>query len=226
MAAIANLRAENLAAEPGKEATCEITVQNTGTIVEQFSLTPLGDAVDWISVEPDTLSLFPGAEASAVVTLKPPRTSDVVAGNVPFAIKVTPSTDPEDATVEESSIEVAPFFVLVTDLLPSSSTGRRKTKHRVSVENRGNAPLVAAFEAVDPNDELAVGARPTGLTLAPGTASFVQVRVRPLHLIVLGSKKPHPFQVVAAAPGVDTQTLNGTMVQKPILPKWALVVAA
>ena len=226
MAAIANLRAENLTVEPGKEATCEISVQNTGTIVEQFQLTPLGDAADWMTVEPETLSLFPGAEATAVIKFAPPRSSEVVAGSVPFAVKVTASTDPDDATVEESTIEVAPFFILVADLLPNASNGRRAAKHRVGVENRGNAPLLAAFEAVDPTDELSLGARPANLSLGPGQASVVQVRVRPIHLIILGQKKTHPFQVVAAAPGVETQTLNGTMTQKPLLPKWALAVAA
>ena len=62
MGATASLATKSVRVEPGAGASLEIRVRNTGQVVDQFSLDILGDAAPWTTVEPPSLSLFPGAE--------------------------------------------------------------------------------------------------------------------------------------------------------------------
>ena len=59
--------------------------------VDQFAFEVLGDAAAWSTVEPSSVSLFPDAEETVQVRFRPPRTADLTAGPVPFAVKVTPN---------------------------------------------------------------------------------------------------------------------------------------
>ena len=61
MGASVTLTAPSIGVVPGGEATLELRLRNTGTVVDEFSLSVLGDAAGWASVEPPTISLFPGA---------------------------------------------------------------------------------------------------------------------------------------------------------------------
>src|SRR5438105_5154591 len=84
MAATATLASKAVTVTPGGEASCEVRVRNSGTIVDQFTLEVLGDASPWTIVEPAVIPPFPGAEAVARVRFKPPKSSSVLARAIPF----------------------------------------------------------------------------------------------------------------------------------------------
>src|SRR5262245_21727940 len=96
MGASASLGERVVSVDPGSEVRVQIRVRNTGQVVDQFTLQVLGAAAEWSSVEPATVSLFPGREEAATVWFRPPRTSAVPAGELPFAVRVTSHEDPED----------------------------------------------------------------------------------------------------------------------------------
>ena len=60
---VALLGAEDLKVEPGQTTTCQLSVANTSTIVEQFTILMLGEAAEWSDPDPPVVSLFPGAPA-------------------------------------------------------------------------------------------------------------------------------------------------------------------
>ena len=62
MATLATLKPEAISVQPGGEAECELTIRNTGRIVDQFSFEALGSAAPWTSFEPSTVLLAGGAE--------------------------------------------------------------------------------------------------------------------------------------------------------------------
>ena len=72
MGAAASLEPHALDVDPGGVATCQITVRNTGSVVDEFAFSVLGPAGAWAEVEPPSLSLFPGAEGTATVRFRPP----------------------------------------------------------------------------------------------------------------------------------------------------------
>jgi len=104
--------------EPGGDATCTVRVWNTGDVVDAYAVEVLGPAAAWTDVEPATVSLFPGSNGVALLTFRPPRTPDALAGTLPFAVRVQ-SRDAGMATsvVEEGSLDVAPFAELAAELL-------------------------------------------------------------------------------------------------------------
>ena len=99
MGAIASLPQGTLAVDPGGQASVELTVRNNGAVVDQFAIEILGDVGAWATAEPPTVSLFPGAEGSTLITFRPPRTSASRAGQAPYGVMVRSHEDPNGSTV-------------------------------------------------------------------------------------------------------------------------------
>src|SRR5437667_2572604 len=64
--------ADDVRVDPGAESEAEIRVRNTGSIVDRISLQVEGPAARWASVDPPTVNLYPGAEATARLRFSPP----------------------------------------------------------------------------------------------------------------------------------------------------------
>lgn len=207
---------------PGLAAPVQVKVKNTGTVVDQFTLDVLGDSNAWATIEPPTLSLFPGAEGSATVTFSPPRSSRVAAGSMPFGIRVQSKEDPAGSTVEEGTIDVGAFSEPFVELVPKTSRGSTGATHDVAIDNRGNVPLDATLTATDADRLLAFEVRPPGVVAAPGTAAFAKVRVKPRRTFWRGPSMSRPFQLQADVPGVAPIVIDGSMLQTAILPAWTM----
>lgn len=220
MASIIKLPGEVVQVAPGATATVSVTVRNTGTVVDQFTVEVLGEAAAWATVQPPTLSLFPGAEGQAAVTFAPPRLASVPAGTIVFGIRAASHEDPSGSTVEEGNLEVAAFADTVAELLPRTSTGSRAATHSLAIDNRGNATVNATVSGTDPDNLLNIGVRPPGLVVDPGTAAFARVRVASRKRFWRGQPKTRPFKLqVETADGAPI-TLDGTMLQQAMLPGW------
>jgi hypothetical protein len=211
-----------LTVEPGDEATCEIRLRNTGQIVDQFTIDVLGDVGPWASVEPEVVRLFPDAEGTAVLTVRPPRLSTVTAGPHSFGLRIWSREDPEGSVVEEGIVDVATFTDTLAELVPRTSRGRRKSSHKLAVDNRGNAPLNVDLSAWDPDNLLGFDVTPPTVVSEPGTATFVNVKVKPKDRFLKGSPKTMPFQVIVDDSGEKSVYADGTMVQEQLLPPWLL----
>lgn len=220
MPVIVKLPSEVVEVVPGSAATVQVTVRNTGTLVDQFSLEVLGDASAWATVEPSTLSLFPGAEGQASIKFAPPRVATVPAGTLVFGLRAGSHEDPAGSAVEEGTLSVAPFADTYAELLPRTSTGGRAASHSLAIDNKGNAAINATVAGSDADKLLNIGVRPPGLVVQPGTAAFADVRVAPRKTFWRGQPKTRPFKLQVDAPGAAPIVVDGTMVQQPILPRW------
>lgn len=221
MGAIAALEPSALQVLPGEQGTATLRVRNAGSVVDEFTFDVVGDAAGWISVTPEVLRLLPGSEEQATVVLQPPRSADAAAGDVPFGIRVNSKEDPTGSVVEEGTVTVAPFAELTAELLPRTSQGSRRARHELAVDNRGNDLLNADVIAYDDDQVLEFEVADPGLVVEPGQARFTQVDVRPMKRFWRGPEKTLPFNVVVQSQdGIPPVTLQGTMVQRPVLPKW------
>ena len=222
MGAVVDIQPRTVPVIPGGQATVIVRVRNSGTVVDQVGLEILGDARAWSTVEPLTLSLFPGAEGSATITFAPPRSSKVAAGAMTFGLRADSKEDPAGSVVDEGVLEVASFSDVSAEVVPRSSRGSTGATHDVAVDNRGNVTLNATLTAVDSDRLLAFEIRPPALLAAPGAATFAKVRVKPLKTFWLGAPVTRPFQLQVAAPDAPPVTLDGSLLQGPILPRWTL----
>ena len=217
---------EALAVEPGQTATCQLNLGNTGTIVEQYTILLLGDAAEWTEPEPPVVSLFPGAQQTVTLRFSPPRVWTTPAGPVPFAVKIIPSNEPEESVTEEGVINVGSFSDIGAELLPRVSTARVSGRQRLAVDSRGNVPLPVAVSAVDAAEALQFKINPSKMTAAPGAAHFVRMRIKPRKRFWKGQPQQKPYKVQVQPEHGEPLVLDGSLTQKPILPKWVYFAAA
>jgi hypothetical protein len=222
MGAAAFLETRSVAVDPGMEAVASIRVRNTGTVVDQFTLSILGDPQAWSTIEPLTLSLFPGAEETARITFRPPRSADVPAGEMPFGIRIDSKEDPAGDVVEEGVLNIGVFTDTYAELAPRTSRGSRKATHDLAVDNRGNIRLNAQITANDPDKALDFDLQPPSVVADPGTAAISKVAVKPRKRFWRGPPKTHPFRVEVLSPGAAAVGVDGTMLQEAMLPANAL----
>ncbi|MGA7989608.1 MAG: hypothetical protein WCB51_14560 [Candidatus Dormiibacterota bacterium] len=209
-----------LSVEPGSEAIAHLTIRNTGAVVDHFHIQVLGDAARWATVTPDTLPLFPDAEGQVSISFRPARASAARAGTTPFGVKVTSEVDPSDTSVEEGTLQIGAFTELTGEIVPLISHGSRTGKHQLACDNRGNTPLTLGFGGVDQEEALRFAFNPTTVIAEPGTATIVTVRAHPKKRFLTGSAKTHRFQTIIQPREAPPVSVDGSMVQTPILPTW------
>ena len=222
MGALVTLSAKSVEVQPGAVATCTVTVKNTGTVVDQFTIDILGDPGAWTAAEPATLSLFPGAEGTATVFFRPPRAAETPTGELPFGVRARSQEDPAGSAVEEGILTVGAFQDTFAELVPRTSRGSRGATHELAVDNRGNSRLNATVTAGDQDQLLRFDVEPPGLVVDPGTAGFAKVRVKPRQRFWRGQPKTRPFKVAVEGDGTAPIILDGSLLQEAVLPRWLI----
>jgi hypothetical protein len=213
-----------LPVEPGGEAAYELTVRNTGTVVDAFTITPLGDAASWIVAEPRELPLFPGAEGTVLLRFRPPRKATTPAGEVPWAVRITSREDPSATWVEEGVLHVAPFSETSAEIAPqtTSARGRGRGKSQLAIDNRGNVRSEVRLFGGDDDGNVQVEITPRVLVLEPGTAQIAKVSVRAKKSFWRGAPKTHPYKVVVDDGLGEPRQLPATLVQDTVVPAWLI----
>jgi hypothetical protein len=213
-----------IAVVPGEEAVCAVRLENTGMVVDRIVLDVLGDAAEWAQVEPGAVNLLPGATERVHVTFRPPRAATLEPGEVPFGLRAMSTEDPEGSSIEEGLVWVKEFSDLGAQLVPKSSTGRRKAKFRLVVENRGNRPEPVRVEPFDPEAKLNFKTRPSVFVAEPGTATFVRLKTVPRKTFFRGPNRTLPFEVSALPDQGEPAHDAGVMLEKQTLPEWLFPV--
>ncbi|WP_405059069.1 hypothetical protein OG474_40975 [Kribbella sp. NBC_01505] len=227
MSTTAYLDQTDLAIRPGGTVACLVQVTNHNSVVESYTLTVGGDLAPYSTIEPATLSLYPGTEDSATVLITLPEDTAIAAGEVPLAV-VVQSTETGEVVVPEAVVLVEPLDAVTAELTPRTSHGRRRARHRLAIDNRGNRPVDVTFAGKDPEAVIDFKFTPSSLRVAPGTAAFVKVRVHPLERHWRGPAITRQFSLSALAvgrAGTPTRpdqgplaTVDGAMVQDATLP--------
>jgi hypothetical protein len=207
---------------PGQEAVQVLRVENTGMVVDRVLVDVLGDAAEWAHVEPAQVNLLPGATERIRVAFRPPRAASTPPGEVPFALRVMSTEDPEGSSIEEGLVLVGEFGELGARLVPRSATGRRSSRFRLVVENHGNRPEDVRIEPLDPEGKLGFKSRPSVFVAQPGTATFVRLKTSPRKTFFKGPNRTLPFEVSAMPERGEPARAEGVMLEKQTLPEWML----
>ena len=208
---------------PGEVATVEVRVRNTGQVVDQFDLDVLGDIAGWVEVQPASINLLPSAEQVVTLKFTPPRSATAPAGEATFALRVLSHEDTAGSVIEEAVVLVSPFVEIAAELVPRTSRGSRKGRHELAVDNAGNQPTMVEIRMVDVDRLLEFRIDTSRLDTDPGTATFVDLQARPVKRFLRGANKTLPFEVVVTPEGGEPQTIQGSMLQQAVLPKWLMV---
>jgi hypothetical protein len=234
MSLTASLDESSVTAVPGEETSVSLQVLNSGSTVEEYRFEVVGACAAWTTVEPATLSLYPGSSETVSVAFNPPRDPSVPAGETPFGVRVVPTSEQGEPAVPEGRVSVQPFTEVTAELVPAASHGARRGSHRLAVDNRGNAPVTVGLSARPGSELVQISFPRPELTIAPGRAEFATMRARPGKRLWRGTPVTHTFQVAAVPAVIEGQepaepvVLDGSYQQEAILPQWlprALVVA-
>ncbi|MPV48653.1 MULTISPECIES: hypothetical protein [unclassified Pseudactinotalea] len=221
MSTMARLEETTVRLTAGTTETVPLLIRNDSDIVEGYRFEVLGVPQEWTSVEPAEITgLYPGAQTTAAITFAPPVSAQVPAGRFDFGVRVIPTENPENVVVPEGMVEVLPFLQTTAELIPRTSHGRRGARHRLAVDNRGNAPVTVQLTGGDEAGALEVEVTPPSLTVEPGHAMFTDLKVSPLDKFWRGPEVTHPFTVTVAADASTPVVLDGTHVQEPLVPTW------
>ncbi len=235
MSAIVRLPVSVADVEPGASVSLELTVRNTGTVVDQFSFEVLGGAAGWATFDPLTVSLFPQAEEAVHVTFAPPRATDTASGAIPFGVRVQSREDPEGSVVEEGTLNVAEFSEVTAELTPHATRVWLRGRSQVAVDNRSNISYRAELAGTDTDSAFDYSFRPPLMDVAPGAVAFAKVTVRPKASYWRGPSTTEPYQVAlrqqgmnGAEPGAEPAAgthppevdADGAILRDPLLPSW------
>jgi hypothetical protein len=220
--------------EPGGSASLELTVRNTGTVVDQFTFELLGGAAAWTTLDPPTVSLFPQAEETVRAVFAPPRATGTAAGPVPFGIRVESREDPQGSVVEEGSVTVAEFSDVTADLTPRATRVTLRGRLQVAVDNRSNIPYQAELVGEDGESAYNYVFRPPLIDVPAGAVAFAKGTIRPKATYWRGPSTTQPFQVVLRqqhVAGTEPElepagthppelVADGAIVRDALLPGW------
>ncbi|SES29701.1 hypothetical protein SAMN05216188_1315 [Lentzea xinjiangensis] len=220
---------------PGSEASTKLTVRNDSDIVEAYEFEVVGECAPWTSVEPARLSLYPGTSEQVTVLLRPPRSPEVRAGEIPLGVRVLPAERPESMVVSETTVVVEPFLQQRAELVPERRRAWRSARFHVEVHNDGNTPINVALVAAESDDQLRVTVPAEPTAVDPGMRVELPVRARVGKVLWFGSPLAWPVRLTATstagvlpASGEATQAeeLEGELLQLPVFPKWLLALLA
>ncbi|MFF3645716.1 hydrolase [Streptomyces sp. NPDC002564] len=206
--------------DPGSSTTVRLRVRNTGDVVDAYRLDPVGDLAPWTTVEPSVLRLYPGTIGTAEVTFAPPRTSDVLAGPHPFALRITPAQHPGEVSVPEGQLTVTPFTEVRAEMVPPTVKGWFRGRPQLAVDNLGNTGVTASLSGNDTGDRLSYDIEPSTLQIEPGRAAFVRATLRPRQVTWFGSRQELPYSLAVRRSGTEPMDVPGTFVQRGVLPGW------
>lgn len=206
--------------DPGSSTTVRLRVRNTGDIVDEYRFEPVGDLAPWTSVEPPVLRLYPGTTGTVELTFAPPRTPDATAGPNPYAVRITPTEHPDAVVVPEGNLTITPFTEVRAELVPPTVKGRFRGRPRLAVDNLGNTKVTASLSGSDTGDRLSYDLQPSNVQIEPGRAAFVKTTLRPRQITWFGSKQEQPYQLAVRRSGTEPLDVDGTFVQRGILPGW------
>ncbi|CAB4751225.1 MAG: hypothetical protein F2701_04790 [Actinobacteria bacterium] len=211
---------------PGQSVRIKVSVRNVGTIVETYDLSVLGPARTWVSVAPSEISLFPGDEGTAVVTIKPPRSPNMLAGRYEVAIKATSQVLWAERAVAEFSVTVAPYHQFKAVIARSTLELKTKTSTYLQIVNEGNSSTKFSVDVTDPDGVFEGTLDAPTYVLDPGQPAWLKVEVTcPVHIIgkqVHGAVFAHVNQVldlVTNTPVIGSKPFvqRVAVTQKPLL---------
>lgn len=227
----AELSSSAIVVSPGGEEVERLTIRNLGTTTESYAVVPLGICAGWTLIDPPTLTLFPGEEQTLKVTLRPPRSPSVAAGDSVLALRIVPHGQPDDAATIEASLTVLSFAQRRLSVLQPVQRARRRATYDIVLENQGNAQASCRLVLADAAGHLIGRFDPPSIGVDPGQNATSQVRVTAKGLRWTGGTQTLPFTIEAAQDGFAPADTTATLLQPTILSRrtvggLAMVVAA
>jgi hypothetical protein len=208
---------------PGERASVNVRVKNNTTLPLTISLTIDGFPSEWVDGMP-TLSVAPGAQASATLTVSVPAASASLAGVRPVSIQAFAAELP--TLMFEAPLEwhIAPFLSGELTITPKRASGRDQAVYTIQVRNNGNVQAAYVLSAADELQELEYSFAQERVSAAPGAIAETSLTVIARRRM-FGADRRHTFTVQAVETDVqqsmrETLSAQALFVQTATFPLW------
>ena len=217
-----SLSVDRVVLEPGGKTEVIATVQNSGSVVEVFSLAIKGIDSNWYSLSVSSVSLFPGDKEQIRINFSPPLKSASKAGSYQATVAVSSKRDPTISSSADLTLDIGSVASYQLDLSPQKAKGR-KGAFQVLVTNTGNVANTYKIEAADEKDECTFDIVSDTVVVEAGTTKEVALTVNPRKKPLTGDPKTSSFTVKVSpyGEGTEIKTIDGQMECPARLPKWA-----
>lgn len=220
----ATLADEVVPVDPGATGSTTLTVHNTGTQVEGFTMALSGPAAAWSTAEPAEVSVYPEQAATVTLRFAPPRAPSCPAGRAWYVVRLDSTVHRGLSVTANGAVSVGAYHDVAAELVPASSSGRGTTTHQVVLDNRGNVVERARLAATDDEGLFRLELGRTAVELPPGRVG-VPLSVRAPRRW-FGRSRPVPIHAqVALDSGGTPVRVDGVRHVVPVFPSWAPVAA-
>jgi hypothetical protein len=207
-----------LTVEPGGDVRLHVRVHNESVNAETLNLAAEGVPDGWADVYPDRLQLAPGERGEAEIRVHFPQ-----ARSVAWPIRAVVFARGRRVASAPALIHISPHAILEVELEPGELRARRRARTELRVSNAGNAAASVELNARDDIGRLAFKVTPARVEVEPGAEAVAELEVNAPRRRWFGSPALSPLMVEADA-GRSRAAALGTFQQRPVLPRWVLIV--
>ena len=237
---------------PGDSVDIPYVVINQGLVPDHLDLKIDGIPAGWVTAQAQQISLQPGEQKRARLSIRPPRTSQSRAGRIPFRLRLVSRESPGDSVEAACALMVGAFTEFEAELRPQAvDAGDPVT---ILVRNQGNSNEVFTVQWEDasnsltfevaasstgaahqsaarrsddgliyPVEKVFVPAQSYGLKVPAGETAAVEFRAGLRQSRLYGDYLTYPYVAhISVANGEDEEMLSGEVSARGLLPAWAL----
>ena len=222
---VLSLSSTKLEVAPGESVETTITIRNQSKIVDQFGIRIQGLSPTWWTLSTSSVSLFPGDQGEAKLTIHPPKEAESKAGSYSFQVRAVSQANSEEMTEEEAYLVLRGFLVWDVEMSPTKVVGRSGT-YRLTASNSGNTDITLIFEGKDAEEALDYTFSHNKVTVPAGESALITLKVNPKKK---EKGKLHNFQVLARlaeakVSSKEAKTIDGQFEYQRRWPwKWILL---
>ncbi|MCY4364977.1 MAG: hypothetical protein OXE17_01930 [Chloroflexi bacterium] len=165
-----------------------VEVENTGHILDVYTIEVTGLRPSWPSLSERSFSVFPGDRATVVLELHPPDEPNTIAGTYEFSVEVSSQFYPGEHVSISGQLVVLPVYSFFHDLHPSRVKGA-EGKFTNTISNTGNADLSFSLQGETPDDSCEFLIRPNPARVPPQETLEVAILAKPTRRRWLGKDK-------------------------------------
>ena len=211
-----------LAVDPGRIASMQVHLTNTGSEPCHVGVEVPPDQRDWSWVHPESCTIAPGAAEVVAVFFKPARGPHPTAGahTVDIVARSLGERTQGDAPAmaqRHGTVDVGPWVEAVGVLDPMVARDVNGHSFEFRLENRSNVPVRAMLSTEDPSGELVVDVRPAQVDAGPGATATAAVDVRDRKKLKRGEQR-YRVCVLAKVEGGSDLRIEGAFYQQGLKP--------
>ena len=206
---------------PGERMEVSFQLANRGQAGDVFLVSLEGLPAEWFSISSPQFGLAAGEQKSLTLRLNPPRSPRSRAGRHAFTLKVSSQRDPSQSISLSCVLTIAAYNQFRSLLKPPRLQAGQWGE--VLVSNQGNLPLsvTVTLSSQDETTEFSPEA-PQELRAEPGEVAKATFSAQPGKRPWFGDQVSYPIQAQVRTSTGESQTLNGFLVSRALIPVWIL----